>query len=88
MNGAKFVDRGYVEISMENGDKIHVRFQGMGNMKRRASREGTWSFTGGTGKLKGVKGKGTFKAFETADAGGFEMEGDYSLPEPGVKDKK
>ena len=61
----------------------------MGNMKKEGpAGGGTWSFTCGTGKLKGVKGKGTFKAFENADAGGFEMEGDYSLLEPGVKDKK
>jgi len=89
LTGAKFADRGYVVFSMENGDKIYVRFQGMGGMKEEGpTGEGTWSLTGGTGKLKGVKGKGTYKAFETADAGGFQMEGDYFLPEPGVAAKK
>jgi hypothetical protein len=43
--------------------------------------DGTWSFTGGTGKLKGLKGKGTYKDSGTPD-GKLEaqLEGDYSLP--------
>jgi len=43
--------------------------------------EGTWSYTGGTGKLKGIKGKGTYKG--KADSSGnmvVEVEGDYELP--------
>lgn len=89
VTGAKFVDRGYTVFSMENGDKVYVRFQGMGGMKEEGpAGEGTWSFTGGTGKLKGVKGKGTYKAFETSDAGGFQMEGEYSLAGPSGTAKK
>ena len=43
--------------------------------------EGTWSYTGGTGKFKGIKGKGTYKG--KADSSGTmvsEIEGDYELP--------
>jgi len=42
---------------------------------------GTWSFTGGTGKLKGLKGKGTYKGTGNADGSmTYEVEGDYELP--------
>ena len=88
VTGAKFADRGYVVISMENGDKVHGRFQGMSSVKEGATGEGTWSYTGGTGKLKGVKGKGTWKSSGTPDSGEFQVEGDYSLPEPGGTAKK
>ena len=51
--------------------------------------EGTWSFTGGTGKLKGLKGKGTFKSSgATADATEDQVEGEYTLPEAGAAAKK
>jgi len=42
---------------------------------------GTWSYTGGTGKFKGITGKGTYKG--KADASGnmvTEVEGEYTLP--------
>jgi len=43
--------------------------------------EGTWSYTGGTGKLKGIRGKGTYKG-KTDSSGNMvaEIEGDYELP--------
>jgi hypothetical protein len=89
VSGAKFVDRGYVVISMENGDKVYVRFQGMGSVKVGAGTGGgTWSYTGGTGQLKGVKGKGTWKSSETLDAAEFQVEGEYSLPGPSGTSKK
>jgi hypothetical protein len=68
---------------MSNGDKMYVRFQGNDTTKdgKPATTEGTWSYTGGTGKLKGIKGKGTYKG--KADAAGnmvVEVKGDYQLP--------
>jgi hypothetical protein len=83
MSGAKSQDRGYVTVVMENGDKAFVRFQGTamyGADNAPQSDEGTWTFAGGTGKLKGLKGKGTYKG--KAGAEGFEdsIEGDYTLP--------
>ena len=58
--GAKFQTRGYGVMTMENGDKAYARYQGAGTVKEGvATSEGTWSYTGGTGKLKGLKGKGT-----------------------------
>ena len=42
---------------------------------------GTWSYTSGTGKLKGIKGKGTFKGTPNADGSvTYKIDGTYSLP--------
>ena len=74
---------GYHVSTMSNGDKIYVHFQGNDTMKdgKPDTTEGTWSYTGGTGKLKGIKGKGTYKG--QVDARGnmvAQIEGDYELP--------
>src|SRR5438132_5375686 len=45
---------------MENGDKYFGGIRGSAVTNEPGS-GGTWTFTGGTGKLKGLKGKGTFK---------------------------
>jgi len=75
---------------MENGDKLYTRYQGIGSVKEGvATGEGTWSFTGGTGKLKGIKGKGTYKASGPLDGDGeAQVEGEYSLPDPNTTAKK
>jgi hypothetical protein len=92
LTGAKTQDHGYVVITMENGDQANVRFQGVSNLKNEGAFTGggTWSFTRGTGKLKGLKGKGTYQAsLAPGDAGGrIQMEGEYSLPEPSAATKK
>jgi hypothetical protein len=45
------------------------------------SAEGTWSFAGGTGKLKGIKGKGTYKGKGAPDGSAtYEVEGEYEMP--------
>jgi len=85
--GAKSQDRGYVDVTMENGDKLYARFQGTTNVKKEGAfaSEGTWSYTRGTGELKGVKGEGTFKA--SGPLGEVQVEGTYSLPEPSATGK-
>ena len=91
LTGAKSQDRGYAVITMENGDKVHLRFQGVSSVKKEGAitGEGTWSYTRGTGKLKGVKGKGTYKASRAPDgASEVQLEGEYSLPEAGATAKK
>ena len=82
-SGAKARGSGYHVSTMSNGDKIYVRFQGSDTLKngKPDTSAGTWSYTGGTGKLKGIKGKGTYKG--KADASGnmvFEVQGEYELP--------
>ena len=85
-SGAKVRANGYHFSNMANGDKIFVRFSGTDTMTKDgvpATSVGTWSYTGGTGKFKGITGKGTYKG--KADASGnmvTEIEGDYTLPAP------
>jgi len=85
-NSGKSQDRGYVVITMENGDKAFVRFQGAGtNTKEGANNgDGTWVYTGGTGKLRGLTGKGTYKSSGNADGAEDQVDGEYSLPAPGA----
>src|ERR1035441_363670 len=84
VSGEKAQERGYVVITMDNGDKAFVRFTGSGaNAKDGATAgEGTWSYTGGTGKLRGLTGKGAYKSTGNADGATDHVEGDYTLPPP------
>jgi len=88
--GAKFQDRGYGVMMMENGDKAYVRFQHTGTAKEGvATYKGTWSFTGGTGKLKGLKGQGTYKGSGAPEGPNeTQINGKYSLPEASATAKK
>ena len=82
-SGDKVRVSGYHVSNMSGGDKIYVRFQGTDTMKdgKLVSSEGTWSYTGGTGKLKGIKGKGTYKGTMDADGNTVsDVEGTYELP--------
>ena len=75
--------RGYHTATTSSGDTTTARFQGSGKMKdgKFLSGEGTWTFTSGTGKLKGIKGKGTYKGKPNADGTmGYEVTGEYQLP--------
>jgi hypothetical protein len=83
ITGAKFQDRGYVVITMDNGDKAYVAVHGTGSVKGGGAiaAEGMWSYIGGTGKLKGLKGKGTYKGTGGPDSAEDQVEGEYSLPE-------
>ncbi len=49
---------------MANGDKAFVRFEASATLKDGVPQtaEGKWTYVGGTGKLKGLKGKGTYSA--------------------------
>jgi hypothetical protein len=68
--------------SMDNADKYYAHGQGTSTMKDQKfeSSEGSWNFTGGTGKLKGIKGKGTYKCTPEADHLKCDVEGEYTLP--------
>jgi hypothetical protein len=83
-SGQKATVRGYVVVTMENGDKTFVRInQGTATMTKDGkpvSGEGTWSYTGGTGKFKGITGKGTYKSKPAGDTFEDMIEGEYSLP--------
>jgi len=74
--------------AMQSGDKMFVAFHDAYPIKdgKPADSTGQWSYTGGTGKLKGVKGKGTYKATANADGTiNVAVEGEYELPAPAAK---
>ena len=76
-------ERGYGVTVLANGDKGFLRFEGTTTLKDKApvSTQGTWSFTGGTGKLKGIRGKGTYKGKWNPDGTStFDIDGEYQLP--------
>jgi len=75
--------RGVEWGTMANGDKYFVRYEGTATAKEGAppTISGTWSFTGGTGKLKGLTGKGTYKGKGNPDGSAtLEVQGDHKLP--------
>ncbi|MGB7435783.1 MAG: hypothetical protein WBR26_11835 [Candidatus Acidiferrum sp.] len=79
--GAKTHDHGIAVDSWSSGDKSFVRWQGSAVLKdgKVVGQEGTWTFAGGTGKLTGIKGKGTYKCTAAGDGASCEVEGEYDL---------
>lgn len=74
--------RGVHVATMESGDKYFAGLQGTTTSSKDGAVEskGTWEFTGGTGKLKGIKGKGTYTCKSSSDGNSCEVEGEYELP--------
>jgi hypothetical protein len=70
--------------NMDSGDKFYLSFHWAvvkdGKPKSWIeSVKGTWVFTGGTGKLEGITGKGTYTATEDENGGVVNMEGEYAM---------
>lgn len=83
-SGNRGQTHGYAVDAVSNGDKLTMRLTGTVEMKDGAavSEKGTWTFVSGTGKLKGIKGKGSYTGTFKADSSStFEAEGEYTLPE-------
>jgi hypothetical protein len=81
-DGAAMHDAGYHVATMDNGDTYAVRFTGnaTGAKDKTAAITGKWTFVSGSGKLKGIKGGGTYKGTGAADGSAdVEVEGDYTL---------
>jgi hypothetical protein len=69
--------------TMANGDKFYISTQFSETLKEGVlqTAEVTWTITGGAGKFKGMKGKGTGKGKGAADGTStWEVEGEYELP--------
>jgi|SRR5208282_1801506 len=69
--------------NMENGDKFFVSFHDSAAVKdgKPQAAKGTWAYTGGTGKLKGITGKGTYTVTPNADGTSVvDVEGEYAVP--------
>ena len=66
-----------------NGDKGYTHSSGTSDVKAMTS-SGKWTFSGGTGKLRGIKGGGTYtctmKSAEPGSAYTCDVEGAYTLP--------
>ena len=81
-------DHGYHVGTMSTGDKYYVRFDGQTKSSKGVlqSQVGRWGFIGGTGKLTGLQGRGTFKGTGNADGSTtVEVEGEYRLPSEPAK---
>jgi len=80
VHGNSATTHGYYVDNMANGDKAYVRFQDT-TLVKEGTADGKWSYTGGTGKLKGIKGSGTYKGKAAPDGSAtFDVEGEYTLP--------
>jgi len=77
-------DHGYVMDTLDSGDKYTVRIDSTETWSggKPVSERGTWSFTSGTGKIKGIKGKGTFSGKADGDNMVITVEGEYQIPKP------
>lgn len=83
MSGKTSHDKGYGVGNLANGDKYFVRFEGTTTMEKNTpvSATCTWTFAGGTGKVKGLTGKGTCTAkFDPSGAAVFDIQGTYQVP--------
>ncbi len=80
--GDKSTANGYHTATLANGDKTTAHFHGTATLKdgKPQSVSGTWMFSNGTGKCKGIKGKGTYKGAPNPDGTmTFNVEGEYSI---------
>lgn len=73
---------GYVVTTLASGDKLYFRIQGSNTMKdgKFESGVGTATILGGTGKLKGIKGKDTYKGQASGEGWIVDVEGEYEVP--------
>lgn len=77
--------RGYYVTTMTNGDTWSVSYSDTSHPKKSGppeSTKGTWVSLSGSGKLKGIKGKGTYECKPPAADESFscDVEGEYTLP--------
>jgi hypothetical protein len=66
--------------TLASGDKIHYSYKGTGTTSdgQFVSRSNTWTIIGGTGKFKGVNGKGACKGKGNPDGTAtWDCEGTY-----------
>ena len=82
ISGKRFHGNGVHEIAFQSGDKVALPYHGVGIARndQEASNKGSFTFAEGTGKLKGIKGTGTFSCKSIGDSTNCAVEGDYQLP--------
>lgn len=82
MTGASGHVTGYHTVTMDNGDKYTVQYTGSMTVAKdnSATLHGSWTIVGGTGKLTGIKGRGTYKGAGSPDGSGdVTVVGDYTV---------
>ena len=85
INATTALDRGWGVTLLANGDTAFIKFEGTTTIRSDVALtgRGTWTFTGGTGKLTGIKGKGTYTGKYSRDGTStFEVEGEYQISTP------
>ena len=85
MTATRVTSKGSVVGTMDSGDKMFVSTSDSASVKdgKPGPVSGNWSFSGGTGKIKGIKGKGTYKGSFNADGTAtFDVEGEYTMAAP------
>jgi hypothetical protein len=88
VHGASGMQHGYNVSTMDNGDKATASYSGTMQLNKDGSGtfKGTWKYTSGTGKLKGIKGSGTYKGTAAADGTvSADIDGEYTLPDAAKK---
>jgi hypothetical protein len=83
MSSTRATSSGTYVGNMDNGDKFYVSFHDSAVVKdgRPQDVKGTWAYTGGTGKLKGLTGKGTYTVTLNENGGAVVgVEGEYAVP--------
>jgi len=83
MSSTRTTTTGTYVGNMDNGDKFFCSFHDSAAVKdgKPGVAKGTWAYTGGTGKLKGITGKGTYTVTLNEDGGGVvDVEGEYTVP--------
>ncbi len=82
IKGNRSNGHGYFIGTMGNGDKYYVSFHENSILKDGAleSAQGKWSFTGGTGRLKGIKGGGLTRTRAAPRASPARLRANTSCP--------
>jgi hypothetical protein len=81
ISGNRIHFHGVHELTMQSGDKVALPYQGSGMSKdnHELHSKGTFTFAEGAGKLKGIKGKGTFSCKSDGEGLKCDVQGEYEL---------
>ena len=82
IRGDKSTSSGYHTANLANGDKCACSFRGSSTAKdgKFVSGGGTWTFTSGTGKCKGIIGNGSYQGAPNPDGTvTYRVSGKYTL---------
>jgi hypothetical protein len=79
IDGSSVRGHGFFVGTMDSGDRFFLKYSATGTIQEGAgtSSKGSWEYIGGTGKLVGLTGKGTYSC---DPSGTCEISGVYQLP--------